>query len=184
MFIRKILTSCPDVHIDALDINPEAVKELQDQFSVQSKNVVVRETDTLFDVQLDSICVDGYYDKIIGNPPYGAWQSPEKRQALKNKYTGYYVKETYTLFLLRCLTALKKGGRLSFIVPDTFMFLNMHEKLRKTLLRESIIEQILIFPSKFFPGISFGYSKTVIFQQEESFFENSTVGAYKDTVSC
>ena len=183
VFIKKILTYCPGVHIDALEINPEAVKALQKQFSAQSKNVVIRETDTLFDTQLDSLCADGYYDKIIGNPPYGAWQSLEKRQALKNKYSGYYVKETYTLFLLRCLTALKRGGRLSFIVPDTFMFLNMHEKLRKTLLRESIIEQVLIFPSKFFPGISFGYSNLSIItlrkaQQNEDPFTN-VVEIYK-----
>lgn len=36
-------------------------------------------------------------------------------------YTELNVKETYTLFLLRCIQLLNDGGRLVFIIPDTFM---------------------------------------------------------------
>jgi hypothetical protein len=42
------------------------------------------------------------------------------------------------------------------------MFLNNHQELRKTLLVNTKIEEILIFPSKLFPGISFGYSNLSI----------------------
>ena len=57
-------------------------------------------------------------------------------------------------------------GRLSFIIPDTYMFLNMHKKLREILLRRTKIQEILIFPSKFFPGVSFGYSNLSIITLE------------------
>ena len=125
-------------------------------------------TDTLEDKELDYISDNGgYYDKIIGNPPYGAWQDYDKRKILKKKYKGQYVKETYTLFLYRCIFLLKKGGKLSFIIPDTFLFLNMHKSLREFLLKSTKIEEILIFPSNFFPGVNFGYSNLSIITLEK-----------------
>ena len=183
IFIDEILKRDKHVSIDALDINETAISVLQNKFE-GNPNVSVRYTDTLFDKELDRYTVDalwlknpdtlldeqldmfglagGHYDKVIGNPPYGAWQDYDKRVLLKKKYIGQYVKETYTLFLLRSISVLKMGGRLSFIIPDTFLFLNMHEKLRKILLTSTKIEEVLIFPSKFFPGVSFGYSNLSI----------------------
>ena len=104
----------------------------------------------------------GHYTKVIGNPPYGAWQDYEKREMLKKKFSGHYVKETYSLFLLRCISVLRMNGRLSFIIPDTYLFLNMHSRLRELIFTNTKIDEILIFPSKFFPGVSFGYSNLSI----------------------
>ena len=137
--------------------------------SFQDAALWLKNTDTLFDENLDlfeKTC--GHYTKIIGNPPYGAWQDYEKRDLLKKKYPGQYVKETYSLFLLRCISVLKFGGKLSFIIPDTFMFLNLHQKLRNFLLSKTKISEILIFPSNFFPGVSFGYSNLSIITLERS----------------
>ena len=140
--------------------------------------VSVRKTDTLLDEQLDYFSsVGGHYTKIIGNPPYGAWQDYAKRNLLKKKYAGQYVKETYSLFLLRCISVLKMHGKLSFIVPDTFLFLNLHSKLRKLLLSTTKIDEILIFPSNFFPGVNFGYSNLSIITlercEEQEAFKNN-----------
>lgn len=57
---------------------------------------------------------------------------------------------------------------MTFIVPDTFMFLHHHSKLRKLLLTHARIEEILIFPSRFFPGVSFGYSNLSIITLERA----------------
>lgn len=163
IFIESILAKNKDVEIEALDMNADAVEILKEKFdnNVNIKNI--RVADTLLDSQLDLYNLyGGYYDRIIGNPPYGAWQDYEKRSELKKKYVGHYVKETYTLFLLRCVSLLKTNGILSFIIPDTFMFLNRHEKLRRVLLKNTAIEEILIFPSHFFPGVNFGYSNLSI----------------------
>lgn len=188
IFIDEILERGKKVRIDALDINKDAILKMQQKYSdIESVNVRLtdtlldeilddyanselwlKNTDILFDEQLDLFWFDGgHYDKVIGNPPYGAWQDYEKRELLKKRYVGQYVKETYTLFLLRSISVLKNRGRLSFIIPDTFLFLNMHEKLRKILLTNAKIEEILIFPSKFFPGVSFGYSNLCIITMEK-----------------
>lgn len=170
VFIDGILKAGKSVHIDALDINEQTVTVLKTKYE-NNPDVVVKKTDTLFDEQLDFFnMVGGHYTKVIGNPPYGAWQDYEKRDILKKKYPGQYVKETYSLFLLRCLSVLKMHGRLSFIIPDTYLFLNMHSRLREVLLTCSKVDEILIFPSKFFPGVSFGYSGLSIITLERCEF--------------
>ena len=110
-------------HIEAVDLNPKAVAGLKKKFS--TNNVTVRQADTLLDFKNDLFGDRNFFfNKIIGNPPYGAWQDLKKRELLKNMYGGY-VKETYTLFLRKCIDLLKENGRLVFIVPDTFLALHM-----------------------------------------------------------
>ena len=173
VFIDELLNTKSVLHIDALDIDQTAISILKGKYK-DNPAVSVRETDTLFDEQLDLFetsslllkktdtlidsqldffgTIGGHYDKIVGNPPYGAWQDYDKRELLKRKYPGQYVKETYSLFLLRCISVLKIGGKLSFIIPDTYMFLNLHTKLRELLLTATKIQEIITFPSSFFPG--------------------------------
>ena len=104
-FIESVLNEGKSVEIEALDMNSGAIEILKRKFMHNDQVTLIRETDTLFDSQLDMyMMLSGYYDKIIGNPPYGAWQDYDKRNELKRKYIGYYVKETYSLFLLRCLS--------------------------------------------------------------------------------
>lgn len=187
IFIDEVLETNKTVRIDALDSNGEAIDILKKKYEHNSA-VSIRKTDTLLDEQLDSCStlqlwlkqtdtlfdreldefsvLGGHYTKVIGNPPYGAWQDYKKRDILKQKFAGHYVKETYTLFLLRCISVLKMKGRLSFIIPDTYLFLNMHSRLRKMLFTNTKIDEILIFPSKFFPGVSFGYSNLSIITLE------------------
>jgi hypothetical protein len=161
MFIDALLQYRPNLKIDTCDLDATAVSIMKSKYSSIS-NVSIRETDTLTDSFFDNVSQFGYYDKIIGNPPYGGWQEYDRRAELKQKYDGFYVRETYSLFLLRCVTLLKAGGVLSFIIPDTFLFLHNHKKLRKYLLENTLIKEIAIFPSKFFPGVSFGYSNLCI----------------------
>lgn len=201
IFIDELLKTNKSFRVDALDINEAAIKILKEKYKHNS-SITVRETDTLLDEELDSYdsgaaqlwikqadtlldtqldcfgSIGGHYDKVIGNPPYGAWQDYKKRDLLKKKYAGQYVKETYSLFLFRCISVLKMNGRLSFIIPDTYLFLNMHKNLRRLLLTKTKIDEILIFPSKFFPGVSFGYSNLSIITLERC----NTDSALKNTV--
>lgn len=167
VFIDTMLELGLDLDIDTCDLNIEAVETLRRKYAHNEK-VEIRHTDTLMDEIFDSYVENGYYDKIVGNPPYGGWQEYEKRDELKKKYNGFYVKETYSLFLLRCVSMLKNKGVLSFIIPDTFLFLHSHTALRKYLLENTKIREILIFPSKFFPGVSFGYSNLSIITVEKT----------------
>jgi Methylase of polypeptide chain release factors len=114
VFIDKLLSQNPNIRIDALDLNQKAVEILKEKY-VDKQNVKVSQTDTLIDEKLDEYVVKGGgYDRIIGNPPYGGWLDYDKRVELKMKYNGHYAKETYSLFLLRCVSLLKTKGKLTF----------------------------------------------------------------------
>ena len=171
MFIDALLELSPSLNIDTCDLDATAVKTMKSKYSMQ-KNISVRSADTLTDALFDEYSTTGYYDKIIGNPPYGGWQEYDRRNSLKKKFNGFYVKETYSLFLLRCISLLKERGVLSFIIPDTFLYLHNHKKLRKLILETTIIKEIVVFPSKFFPGVSFGYSNLCIITLEKESIGN------------
>lgn len=162
-FIEKILEKNPRQNIDivAYDLNAVAIKNLEAKFKAD-KRIRLKHTDTLLDSELDEKVRAGEkYSRIIGNPPYGAWQDQEKRSLLKAKYGGY-VRETYSLFMRRCLDMLQTDGRMVFIVPDTFLALHMHEEMRRNILTQFTIEELLLIPSNFFPGVNFGYANLCV----------------------
>lgn len=167
VFISALEPYLQNSNVDAFDLNPDSFNKLKDKYK-NKKNIRFKNVDTLLDVNLDMYSnFGGIYDRIIANPPYGAWQDYEKRKLLKKIFKGLYVKESYTLFLYRCVELLRTKGKLVFIIPDTFLNLHMHSKLRQYLLQHTKITEIAIFPSSFFPGISFGYSKLCIISLEK-----------------
>jgi hypothetical protein len=124
-------------------------------------NVEVREGDFLLG-GTDLFDTVGTFDKIIGNPPYGAWQDYKKRASLKARFPGLYVRETYGLFLAQAIRSLRVGGRLVFILPETFLYLHLQRGLRQLLLESCSVLSIDVFPSSLFPGVRFGYAKLCI----------------------
>lgn len=162
VFVEAILDTNEFAQIDICELNPNSIHVLQNTFSTY-QNVTIRQCDTLLDNELSfNSNFGGKYEKIIANPPYGAWQDLEKRAVLKRMYSGLYAKESYTLFLFRCIELLKEGGILSFIIPDTFLNLHMHKAIRKHILTKTKIIELALFPSSFFPGVNFGYANLSI----------------------
>ena len=49
-----------------------------------------------------------------------------------------------------------------FIVPDTWLYLRLHRRLRQHLVGKGRVEQVVMFPSRFFQGVSFGYAKLCV----------------------
>ena len=169
VFVDAILSENEFAHIDICELNPESVEILNKKFS-GFPHVKIRECDTLLDTELKlNSCFGGVYDKIIANPPYGAWQEYEKRAILKKMYPELYAKESYGLFLYRCINLLKESGILTFIIPDTFLHLHMHKALRNYILSNTKILELALFPSSFFPGVNFGYANlSIITLRKES----------------
>lgn len=168
VFIDALVGKFPDIYLEARELNPEAYIALEKKYA-SIRNIHVRLSDTLLDDELAFYAnLGGFYDRIIANPPYGAWQDYSKRKNLKKLYSNTYVKETYALFLLRCIQLLTEGGRLVFIIPDTYLNLHMHTQLRKFILTDTKIREIAIFPSSFFPNVNFGYSNLSVITLEKS----------------
>lgn len=159
VFVDKILELYPKIKINVFELNPTAVLGLRNKYK-EKNNVSIKETDTLLDESITSSTIK--YDKIIGNPPYGARNNEKKKKLLNKLYSNLYTKESYTLFLYACTRCLKENGELSFIIPDTFLSLHRHLTIRKYLLTNTKIKEIALFPSSFFPGINFGYANLCI----------------------
>jgi len=162
VFVEAIIADHEFATIDVCELNDNAYKTLISKFS-SYPTIHIRQCDSLLDNELIfNSGFGGAYDKIIANPPYGAWQALEKRETLKRIYPDLCAKETYALFLFRCIELLKDGGILSFIIPDTFLNLHRHKAVRKHILTQTKILELVLFPSSFFPGVNFGYANLSI----------------------
>jgi adenine-specific DNA-methyltransferase len=162
VFVEEILSRTGSVDIDAFEMDVTAVATLESKFSSMPQ-VSIEETDVLLNDDLGLFSqMGGIYDRIIANPPYGAWQDYEKRKVLKHRFPGLYVRETYSLFLHKCIDLLREDGILVFIIPDTYLSLHLHKQLRHKILTETRVLEIALFPSSFFPGVNFGYSNLSI----------------------
>ena len=152
----------PEIPVTAYELHPEHAGGLRRKYP-SGANVEIFERDTILCPDLDLRASFGpKFSKIIANPPYGGWQDCKRREKLKKQFPGFYIKETYTLFLLRSLQLLQEDGLLVFIIPDTFLYLHLHAPVRKMILQNYCIETIDTFKSSLFPGIAFGYANLCI----------------------
>jgi len=151
VFIDELFKQELTPEITAYELNIDSVNKLNFKYN-KLTNIEIIHQDFIL------VNTNKKFDRVIANPPYGAYQSPEKRKQLKKAYPHIYTKETYGLFLIRTLELLKQDGRLVFIIPDTYLSLHQHQGLRKEIISNYKIESITLFPSNFFPGVNFGYA--------------------------
>ena len=114
VFIDEICKRNIEVKIDGCDLDPYLVNKGIDKY--KSKNYIsLDKKNFLFDE------IDKSYDRIIANPPYGAWIDYADRKELKKIFPNLYVKETYALFLYKSIKLLNENGKLVFIKVLHFM---------------------------------------------------------------
>ena len=100
------------------------------------------------------------YDNIIMNPPYVKIQdlSPEYREFLKTEFKeqlGKGLVDIYYAFIVKCLSVLSDSGRMVAITPNSFLYNKSAISLRKFLIENRYIEEIIDFGTeKVFPGVS------------------------------
>lgn len=85
------------------------------------------------------------FDTILGNPPWGVVVKSRVNELSGLKYSSFQGNEadSYGLFIELGVKVLKLSGRLSFIVPDSYLRKDDKHELRKTLLDDYSIEEII-----------------------------------------
>lgn len=86
------------------------------------------------------------FDYVIGNPPYvpiTALDEREKARYRRSFATASGRFDLYLLFFEQALNCLVPGGRLVFITPEKFLYVDTAEPLR-VLLAEKRLEEILL----------------------------------------
>ena len=88
----------------------------------------------------------GGFDAVIGNPPYGV--------ILENFEKDYYINifkttegrfDKYELFIEKGINLLNKNGELGFIIPSPILTNLYIRKLRKLLIEETSIQELINF---------------------------------------
>lgn len=147
-FIRALNRVSNNLDIIAFDIDENAIdfiKSKTPNIKSQVKNTLIGETKP-------------EYDLIIGNPPYGAKITKDEEKIYKKEYGEINITESYALFLINSIRRLKEGGVLSFIISDTFLHLNNHLKLRRYILQNCKIREIILLKTKLFPEVNYQYA--------------------------
>ena len=87
------------------------------------------------------------FDIIIGNPPYVENKKIKdiefKKKITKRFKTAFRLFDLSIIFIERSLELLKNNGYLSFILPNKFLSADYGIKIRKLLLNESEIKEIV-----------------------------------------
>jgi len=87
----------------------------------------------------------GGFDIIIGNPPYirlHKMPDAERDWYFERFQTARNKCDVYGFFIERCASLLQEGGRLGFILPNTWCALDSFQPLRNFILRTFVVEEI------------------------------------------
>jgi len=87
----------------------------------------------------------GGFDIVIGNPPYIRLHKipdAERDWFFKRFHTARNKCDVYGFFIERCASLLQEGGRLGFILPNTWCALDSFEPLRSFIMRTFVIEEV------------------------------------------
>lgn len=156
LFIDGIIRWCrrfkrPIPKIVGIELHPERCKEAKRKFHKYS-SIEIRESDFLVET-------NEKFDFIVGNPPYvsiGHLLIKEK-EGYRDRYTTARGRfDLYMLFFEQALRQLREGGRLVFITPEKYLYVDAAKPLRQLLasrrikelsfVREDIFEGFVTYP--------------------------------------
>jgi len=94
------------------------------------------------------------YDGIICNPPYLKFHNfenkdksiKEMKEKLNISFNGF--SNIYSLFIIKSIHQLNKGGRVAYIVPYEFLNADYGENVKRVILKNKLLKYIIIFNSK------------------------------------
>lgn len=86
------------------------------------------------------------YDVVVTNPPYmGASNMNAKlNNFIKTNYSDY-KSDFFSAFVVHCSEMTKQNGKLGFITPYVWMFIQSYEKMRTLLCNQKTIESLIQF---------------------------------------
>lgn len=121
---------------------------------ISDKSVV--ENAFVWEEEFKEVFENGGFDVVIGNPPYVSTKQIDKfyREYFWDKYSELLISEMdlYEIFLFDSIKyKLSNNGRIGFITPNSYYTNKSFENLRKYLIEDTHIVEIIDFPYRFFP---------------------------------
>ncbi|MCK5759880.1 MAG: N-6 DNA methylase [Candidatus Delongbacteria bacterium] len=150
-FLKEVNNKYKNIHIYGNDIDPTAINIAEYYLSENKRNKFTFEiSDSLKIIEKDE------YDLIITNPPWGAHYSKPERKILDKIFPEADSGDSLEYFLLKGFFSLKENGIMSFVLPESFLYVKRFGNIRKFFLENSNILKIKIYGKIFirvFSGI-------------------------------
>jgi hypothetical protein len=140
-------TAQPNRKLNDLNNNIKCGNSLIDDESIAGNKAF------LWEKEFPQIFAKGGFDVVIGNPPYVQLQKMGKMsEVLENCRfeTFHKAGDIYCIFTEQGYNLLKKGGFLSFIMPNKWMVASYGKPLRKFLLKSGLLQVINFGDVQFF----------------------------------
>lgn len=135
----------------------------------------------VWEEEFKEVFENGGFDVVIGNPPYGAKLFKKEKDYFYNKYeTVEYQLDTYTLFMEEAHKLLKENGKLSYIIPSTWLTMFYFKDLRKYLIEKSFFENLLLFRYKVFEEVT-AETSIITLSKKQSINENILINYYDNS---
>lgn len=97
------------------------------------------------------------FDIIATNPPWGVHFSRTETAVLLDRFPNIKSLESFSYFLKISIDSLKKGGVLSFILPESILNVMTHKDIRRYIVENNAVEKIIyldrVFKNVFTPVI-------------------------------
>lgn len=163
---KQVLRNC----IFGLDINPLATQlakfslwiySSQKGDSLEPLSDQLSTTDSLSPSEkvieaFSGHSLQGGFDAVVGNPPWGAELSNEQREALSLRFPEVSVgcTNSFKFFCDQAFRLLKKDGKFGFIIPNTFLVQPKYSDLKKFFLRKDTLKVINLGDGVFGPKVN------------------------------
>lgn len=151
-FIEGVIRWCrrhdvPRPEIVGVELDPEKIGEARERLYGEPGITLIAGDFLTLDL--------GFFDFIIGNPPYVPIYgfSEEERSRYRKLFRAARGRlDLYLLFWERSLRLLNPNGRLVFITPEKFAYVESARALRE-ILSSFQIEEVFFAPEDTFPGL-------------------------------
>ncbi|MBN2857747.1 MAG: hypothetical protein JXN63_05035, partial [Candidatus Delongbacteria bacterium] len=128
------------------DTDSSAVSRVREKLKLLSSQSFIMHHDSLKTIENEK------YDFIFTNPPWGAHFSAEEKKELKIIYPNAGSSDSLEFFLYKGLESLKSGGIMSYILPESFLYVKRFYKIREFLARNTRILFLKNY-GRIFPGV-------------------------------
>ncbi len=127
-------------------IGPDFYKNQQSSLFDDDQQIKINAFD--WQKEFAPIFKQGGFDAVIGNPPYviisNEFYSQEVLKYLNFYKVAQYKTDLFHLFIEKGINLLGKNGNLGFIVPNPWLTLKFTDKLRKYILENTCINELVL----------------------------------------